>query len=201
MPYLAKQIEIINEALKTRLLTSPRFAHARLCGLATEVAEQVSEGVERRFPVTFDNAETDPVSLVIDDRYSLTVYHKQGLSNFGVSSRHSGYGGINNTESEVQEMSMVVYAKRKRIKLLADDIASLINLAMPTQVLKSTLLGTKLDAMRVFVVSKDMDSAAVFGGEYVNVDRFIGADDIMFKINYRIETQYRKDCFDLCDCP
>lgn len=200
MPYLTEQIRIINEGLKSNALSDVRFANGYFGGLAEEVTERDAERGDRRYPVVITEPSNDPVKVSIDDKYPFFMYHKQGVSTLGVPAGND-YGDVSKAVLETQDMHLIVYAKRKRIKLLKDQLASLITLAMPTNVPKDTLRGTtKLDRMTVEVVSKDMDASAVFGSEYINVKQFIGADDILFRINYTIITQYRKGCFDLCDC-
>lgn len=195
--FLEKQIELINDIMKrSSALSNELFAGAMFYGLAQIETETDDDG-DRRFPITF-NESGMPISVGIDDRPPLLLYHRHIGSAF--ESVRSDYGDTNDRIKESAEMIMVVYGNRSRLRMSAESLSSLINLATPTNIDQTLLSGIKIDAMNVVLNRIETDAQNVFNDEFAGVDFTISANEIMFKVNYSIATQFRRDCFNFCDC-
>lgn len=198
MPFQNEQIKIINDALRVGALGDERFAGARwIDSIAKLAVENDDENADRTFPFYF-NENHSPETVDINDTYSLTIYHRHLSSTF--EQNENRFGDSSKRINENASMTMVVFGNSERLNINAEQLQSLFILAMPTNIKKSLLSGIRIDAMNVTLNTVQNNSLTVFGDEFTGVDYAISPSDILFKIDYQIATQYRRDCFDLCDC-
>ena len=195
MPFLRKQIDLINNHLREQLLQQQRFSNHLLAGLAEKSIEQTESG-EVRFPV--EVIDGDARSLVIDDTYDVMIYHIAAGSST-IESDISSFGDeVEYTEE--QPMRLIAFAKGMRLKLSSDQFSTFLNFTMPTELSRNQLYGIHIDKSSIRETGINMDPVAVFNEEYAGVDFPLDHSDIIIAINYTITSRFRKHCIDICDC-
>lgn len=198
MPFLDEQVKIINDALRAQGIGESRYPG---CQIHDTVAEQVVENDEgdadKHYPVVY-NPQGKPNHVGLDDKYPLIIYHRQRSGTF--TRVASNFGSDNSIMREESAMSMLVYGSRSRLKLSPQQLSSLITLAMPSEVSATLLSGIQIDTMSVVLNNTNMESLSAFREEYAKVDYAIPPGNFLFRISYTITTQYRKGCFNICDC-
>jgi hypothetical protein len=198
MPFIDKQVEILNASLVSGLFGHKRFGGGVVHGLANIINEAATDTDDAKsFPVVYNENE-EPKPVGVDDTYTLIVYHRATGQSFDTpdTSFGDGFGEVKQTTS----MVMVVYGSRTRLKLSPETLAGLIILAMPNFYGKTELIGSHLDTLFVEVTGSDLEPLSVFGAEFNGVDFSISPDEFMFKIEYSLKCEYRKTCLNICDC-
>lgn len=199
MPFLDTQVDIINAHLKNEVLSDNRFAQGLVVGLASLVTISEDEAADKRYPIYYDDQQ-EPKYIGIDDTYPLVVYHRLTGGSRYTDLEADSYGDAVDRIEMVSDMVMVVFGKRKPLRLNAEDLETMCILGAPSSIPRSVLTGTKIDKMSVQFSSTNMDALAVFGEEYQGVDFRVSPEDFLFNISYSITAQYRKDCVRPCDC-
>jgi hypothetical protein len=188
MPFLKEIIKKVNDSLKTNAINDIRFADARIEGIARSVGRLVDNKVEV-FPVVLsDSFELNDIS--IDDTYPLIVYHK--LLNNAYQQKDNDRNYICKTD-----VKMVVYGKINKLNLTSEQLEAVIAMNFPTILDKD---GTAVDSIFIRLNSSEMDGQKVFNEEYSNIDYRLCENDILLSFRYSIETNFRKGCFNICEC-
>jgi len=197
MPFLNKQLEILNDILRDQVFNGEKYSQARMEGLA-KTTIRTGENGEQRFPYVM-NEHGDPVDVIIDDTYPLITYHRRaGDSSISPDEDNSFGDGTELVES--QPMSLVIYGNSSRLRVSPEQIETFCILAMPTEVDQSLLSGIQIDKIRTLISGTKMDSISVFNEEYQGTQYPLGQDDFLIKIQYTITSHFRKSCIDICDC-
>lgn len=198
MPYLNKQIAIINDQLETGLQGS-RFGGAKLDGIAYPCVRKEGDDSEQVIPaVLYENAVERFIDL--DDTYPMGLYHK--ISGNGYSQENNGgqYGNGNSRLVKQTQMAMIVYGKTSRIKLRPEDLEAYMISLFPSEIAASLIAPLSLNKMTVDLLGSNMNAPVVFQNEFRGVDYFLGPEDILFQIDYRVTSKFDRKCFNLCDC-
>jgi hypothetical protein len=196
MPFLDKQIALIDKALEQALYGKIITTSYNLYGLANQAIVPSSEGQLQKFPVVYFEA-SEPRPISIDDTYSMSTYHRLR----GTSYEPATQGGdANDGRNQVDSMSMLVYGSRGSLHLSPEALSDAIGLAMPSTLAAADLSGLKIDLLDIVILNRDINSFAVFSEEYDGTEYFIAPESFLFKIDYRIATKYRANCFNYCDC-
>jgi hypothetical protein len=196
MPFLNEQIGFVNASLQSTALADARFSAGRFEGIAVDVSRKTDSGIET-FPAVMDqNYEAQPIT--VDDTYSIIIYHK--VNNKTYAQEKSEFGDRNIYMIETLQVKMVVYGKYAALKLTKEELESLITSNFPDNIPASNLAPLKLDNMLVTLKGSNLNSSAVFNEEYKGIPLFLAPEDILFSVNYNVDTKYRKGCISICDC-
>lgn len=197
MPFLDKQVDILNQCLSTALLSDKRFAGGALHGLAEHTEKRDKDENVIGFPFTIGK-HGDPEDVIIDDTYPIMIYHVRA-SDPTIEESEESFG--DETELiESQPMSLVVFGKGSALKLSSEQIKSFLTLAMPTEISSELLTGIQIDKIRTVPTGAKMKSIEVFGEEYSGVQYPLDQTDFLIKLNYTITSFFRRECIDICDC-
>jgi hypothetical protein len=199
MPFLNTQIDIMNDHLKRMVFSDARFNQGLIIGLASLTTVSEDDAADKRYPVYY-GGQVEPKYIGIDDTYPLIVYHRQQSGSTFTNLEQDSYGDVVDRIEMVTEMLMVVYGKRKALRMNAEDLETMCILGAPSLTPRSTLTGTKIDKLSIQINSTNMDALAVFGEEYQGVDFRVSPEEFLFNISYSLTAQYRKDCVKPCDC-
>lgn len=200
MPYLNELVALINDGIRDSSLKDKRFSTAQLEGIAYQVARESTEGEQLEVFPAIVEPEKDPRYIGVDDTYPLIIYHRVLSNTYADDAKQSQYGDGFSAQVCSTDMLMVVFAKRAALKLSADQLEALLVSGFPDQFVRSATAEMQLTAKATLQAST-MDVFTVFAGEYRNVKFFLGVEDILFSLKYKIESRYRKGCFKLCgDC-
>ncbi len=202
MPFLKQQIELINEALKQTALADARFQSGRYETIAVDVSRKTTQGNNgavtiETFPAVM-SPDYEAQEITVDDTYPIIIYHKILSKKYAPDKVE--FGSRNKYVTEITGMKMVMYGKYATLKLTREQLEALITANFPDVIDRSCIQPYKLDNMIVTLQGSNMNTAAVFQEEYKGIPLFLAPEDILFSINYLIETRYRKGCFEICDC-
>jgi hypothetical protein len=174
-------IQQINNAIQ---LDGP---HTKMFGLAQTMMRK--RGNEMDVMPCLVDLEGEGKYIGIDDKFHLFSYHKV----YSVTFANSKTGFGNNLDLIITHFcAMIVYLNRSKKKMLADDLMLLIQsrfpliiTAPPVKTIVVTLQNTILDGRRVAQE------------EYQDPNILI-PEASMMAINYKIESTFKKGCFDTC---
>lgn len=198
MPFLKQQIDIINAKLRAAIFVDKRFAGAQINGLATLATYREGDTVKTA-PVVVENNE--PRFVGLDDSFPAIIYHRLQTLSYSQINNASQFGrGVNKME-QTADVLLVVYGRYAPLRITSEQFEALIASGFPDIVDSVELEPYKLDSMLVTLQSSNMLAQQVFAGEYGALPNQVGAEDILFAVRYRITTQFRKNCFSICDCP
>lgn len=197
MPSIEIAINLFNAYWKSALWGNVRFANGLIAGLAHKCIGSEQSNADKVFPVIYQNGE--PFNIGLDDTYPIIVYHRQA-SPARYERTTSQFGDGDNTVRRVISMRMVVFGKRSVLDLTPENLETMIILASPTNAEPSDLVGTSIDNLSLEITGSDMDAQTVFGEEYSGIEYPISPDEFLFKIEYNLGMEFRKDCIDPCDC-
>lgn len=189
MKYLDYITGIINEAVAHALPCE----RAQILGVAQLVRRKEMDGKKPiHWPAVYiGKGELQYAGF--DDKYSLCTYHR--ALNMSVS-RAPGpsYGDNVGNMLLSHRMSLVMYANREEIHMNADQLALLMQFAIPEQLTKSQL---PQDFARTNINITDvvLNEQQVFNEEFLNVEPFLGPEHVLLKCNYTIESTLNKRCF------
>ncbi len=190
MPKLNEITSLINDKLKNDKLKGRVFQRGQFLGL-------VNTAVVDEAPFLF-SIDGNEQSASIDDSYPFQLYHRN-LS--------ATYPSSDNDGSELTAryaMVMVVYGKRKDIRLSESDLSFLIRAGIEGKdngVFSRTDLGTSgLGRVKVQFNSANYDSSAVFQNEYRGYDYKPNPENLYFSIGYTIEVKASKNCLECSEC-
>ena len=132
----------------------------------------------------------------IDDTYPVVTYHRSLKMTLSRQPK-GGYGDDMPDMKMSHAMSLVIFAKKDETICSADSLAMDIQHKFPDQ-----LTGADLpDGLKTVVININdivLSETQVFGEEYKNVPFFLGPEHILIKVNYTIESTYRKGCSTNC---
>jgi hypothetical protein len=203
MPFLTQQIEIINQALLNLALNDARFKSGRFETIAYDVSRKDADtGAITTFPAVMD-ANYEAQEITVDDTYPIIIYHKILSKAYAFDKAPTGpnqYGDGNRYVNETTSVKMVVYGKYASLKLTREQLEALITSNFPDSIAPVTIQPIKLDNMVVTLKGSDLNSARVWQEEYKGIPLYLAPEDMLFSINYSIDTRFRKGCINICDC-
>jgi len=191
--YATQIVKYINAKLKANLSGS-QFQQGMYFGLAKQVVRNQDN---TPFIVIFDNEGND-LSDFINDKYSITVYHRMtGQTFFPVEQNQAtSFGDGAEVKGTVMNMVMVVYGDRNKLKMTNEELCSLMYVYFPTVMedsLRTQLTG--LQNVNFSPVSSNNISAQVSQSEGITCE----VENILFSINYQIREQIDANCIEQCD--
>lgn len=149
----------------------------------------VASNVERN---KVSQPEIDGKYAGIDDVHPLISYHKL-ISLTSSVERNKGYGDSPGSIKNTYSLAMVVFVNRKKCGAYQDDVFLSIQANLPEMIDSPPYKSVQLIMGRV-----DLDSETVYGQEYTNAKYKLQPEQYLFRINYTIETTFKKGCFNLC---
>lgn len=127
-----------------------------------------------------------------DDKFPVVAYHKLG-SLTSRSVEGNGYGRDAGTQTNVYTNSLVVFLNRTKCKLYPDELLLHIQANLPEQVAMEPYTRIYLT-----ITNTQLDSETVYAQEYVKSKFELKANQYLFRINYTVETTFKKGCFKTC---
>lgn len=196
MPFVDRIVKHINDTLKASSLTDKRFQPGRFLGCTTLLARQKGTQMEV-LPATVDK-DGEYKLIDTDDRYPITIYHKV-LSNGYASAAKQSYGDEYAYKCTT-EMTMVVLADSRKIRMQAEQLEPLIIYGIPQRLSQQLMTDTAIRSCLITVSGSVLDKINVFKSEYPSTDYFLKPFHQLFSIRYRIEAGFDKNCIQRCLC-
>jgi hypothetical protein len=174
-------ISVINEPLKTLIRGIKVYS----------IAEPVARGSQVVPVVVGNNGEITYVGP--DDLQTVIIYHKVNALNSRPSTAIRGTGNDPNATINVYSLSMIVWLDRKKTKLRPEDMILYIQANMPYEIKADNYIQTVVQ-----IDSAVLNGQQVYGSEFQGVESKLPANQSMLQINYRIESTFKKKCFEKC---
>lgn len=199
MPYEDKIVEAINATLAAGMDQVTSLHNYRVYGIAEPSLTNRSEG-EAIQPCTI-NLDGEGTPVVYDDSYSLVMYHRifsEGIA--PLANRQFGNKATDWVRTS-SDMELVVFAHRTKTKMNPRTLAAQIFYLMPAaQTPIYDTSNNKIATTVVLPININFDSNAIFSRDYRGAEYFISESLMLFSIRYTIESDIRKECFNICAC-
>ncbi len=189
----------INPFIKAKLDKYPQYQKAKYSGISMLVSRETMDG-EDQIPGLLDS-KGEVFYVGPDDVYNLVVYHRMLNTTILplVDNEKESYGDqvLMGTRTN---MKMIVWGKtdsldRTQERVLGDVVASLPDIADYSFI-------SKYKGLKKIIFSAsfaDNDSDKVWAGEGGKNGK-PKTTMLLFSINYTIDTEFDKNCYDLCYC-
>lgn len=125
----------------------------------------------------------------IDDKHSVIAWHKLST----ITSRLKDGTGRVYDQVNTYNNSMVVFVNRKGCSLYPDELLLHIQANMPDGVVMDPYT-----SVRIMITNTILDSQTVYAQEYEDSDYRLKEEQYLFRINYTVETTFKKGCFKTC---
>ena len=124
-----------------------------------------------------------------DDKYPLVAYHKLG----SLTSRfQEGFGRVHD-QINTYSNGLIVFLNKTKCKLYPDELLLYIQANIP-----ETIAMDPYSLIRVVINNTQLDSETVYAQEYTKAKFELKANQYLFRINYTVETTFKKGCFKTC---
>jgi hypothetical protein len=199
-------VSSINTTLETSLagdacLSSNKFWRIAEVVSTTGTSDaRFSSGDSGGFAPAIINLNGEADYIIYDDLYNIVGYHKILSSTLQLG---PAYGAKKvDFLKGITDIELVVSANRTRTKKNPRQLANIILSYMPGGqiTLYNTDGVTEVGHGSVYPVNQTFDSLSLFSRDYRGTENFISPSIFLFGIRYRIESNFRKECFNTCLC-
>jgi len=199
MPYLKYIVSYINQTLNQKLLNDDCFSNKKVIGLAQSLPKNSGERIQLLPSYVDHDGEAQYVGP--EDDYDLIIYHRINNITIGKALNQRAFGDTRHLDAHVAKIALLVFGRRDRIKLTNDELAILLQAAMPEAATKEILKELQFQAANINLTDIILNDLQVFQEEFQNVTYFLKPEQFLFKINYTIESAFLKECFEKnCNC-
>ena len=199
MPYIDRIVTLINDTLKTDMLSRKAFQGGMFYGVAKLVQVKDSEDKNTLRPHIYEVNSKKESNPFINDTYSFQIYHRVVSSSYEYS-KIQQFGDGNTLITETTNMLAVVYGDPARLSVTQENLAFIIIAGMPTNLTPIQIGNTDLGQVGIEPLSVNHNSISVYSQEYNQSDYPLDPRSILFAISYKIETISDKACMACTDC-
>lgn len=170
------------------------YPNSQLFGLTTPIARLTQVGLEKEVVQVFPavvSVSGECKDVTIDTTRPLMIYHKLlGMNIQLLASR--AFGDSAGDVQSVHNMQMVVYFGRDHLPLTMEQLYIQLNHYLPEQ------LDPINPYKRITIKQSGLNANTmqIFQSEYKNVPYRLRPNDVLFAINYTIETVINKNCIE-----
>lgn len=194
--YAPQIVKYINAVLQSQL-SGKQFQRGIYFDIAKQVIRKGDGEDQTPFVVIFDNEGND-LSDIINDKYSLVVYHR--MTGYGFTAieqnQRDSFGDGARVKGLTMNMVMVVYGNRNVLKMTNEELSALMYCYFPSELppsLKEQLVG--LQQVSFSPVATNNVSAQIEQTEGIKVH----PENILFALNYVVKEEVNTICFGGCD--
>lgn len=186
-------VKEINKSIKG-FLTDSTYSASLISGIAYTYLKDKSDTLPG-----ISNDKGDINYVGIDDKYSLSVYHKIVSTTPTKTIAGRQYGDGNKSTKVVTQMSVIVFANRTKLGIQQEVLANYILAAMPTNINRAILLEESLSDCTIDVLKINFDSSGLYKREYLTESK-LKPHQMLFEIGYQITYTFNSDCVKTCKC-
>jgi hypothetical protein len=207
MPFLDDIVKKLNEEWLKGSLKNVSPGKIKTHGIAEtiiDVRDIPLEGDEEktirktfRYPAVIDN-DGEAVMVEVDDQYHLIAYHR--LESISNSLQKQGYGDDPGNLIEVANMALIVFAFRDKVRKTSNWLEALIKDTIPSIITLKDTDGKFMQRSSFKIGNSSFDTVALRQREFAEVE--LGFTNlVVFETKYRIESSWKKGCFNnKCGC-
>lgn len=148
------------------------------------------------FPAYVDN-HGEMRYLGPDDDQDIIIYHKVNTIRFGKTG--TAWGNGKQLEQHVAQMSMIVFGRRDKILMTADELAVMVQSVFPERLTNEALSNLNFKSVSFKATDVNINSLQVFAEEFPSTEYFLKPEQFLFRFNYLIESIFLKGCFKTCE--
>lgn len=200
MPYLNSITEKINNHLADTTLKDKRFQGSDYNAIAYPLEVDNRDDKQQILPC-IPKVGGEYKGLFFDDAKPLIIYHKIVSKQYQQLKAETYGRGSGKPFNAVSNMQMIVLANRALIKVLPEDLETLLVLNFPDGSEKEMQgINTALTQFNIRPTSSDLNYERLWTQEFKGYEFEVNADRAMLSVNYTIESAFKTKCFSLCDC-
>jgi hypothetical protein len=201
MPYLNNIATKLNELFSASTLTDKRFAGSDWNPIAYPVMVDNRDGEFQKIAPCVPTTAGEYKLLIFDDTKPLIVYHKV-IGKRYQEEKGVVYGRSSGKNLSVgSSMQMIVLANRNLIKILPEDLETLLTTNFPDgSETGFKNINSALNGIAIKVTNSDLGYDRLWSQEYKGFEFQVNPDRAILSVNYTIESSFKTKCFKLCDC-
>jgi hypothetical protein len=198
MAFQEVQIDIINNWIRKFSFCDPMFTadNVSLNGIAYDSNEE-----DKTFPVV-NTLKGDGTAVSLNDTYAIQLYHRILKKEY--SYKKAQFGNDANMVTEKMYVKLVVAGNTQKLQLIQEDVEALIAANFPGNIPQAVFnpdyAPMALESMMVTLTGSNLTKEQVFKEEYKGVPYSAKPYQILFCMNYYIESTYKKGCFSILNC-
>lgn len=196
MPYTNKIIDFIDSRLKATSFSDKRFT-GKHYGLMQSMMVKNSKG-ESLFGPAKPNLQGEMEVAYPDDTHALITYHKIISVSYS-NTKPAQYGDRKNFLLQTSDVALNIIGFSDQLQLLSNDLEGLVAPGIPADA-KELARTLGFNNILISPLASRFDSQAIFNEEFRGTDFKLKPNMIVFQVKYRIESEFRKDCFKICAC-
>ncbi len=203
MPFIQQIVNHINAQLVTNAFKDVKFSGLKMHGIAISVPE-ISQGENgdkiRWIPMEAEDFDNNK-DCRPDDTYPLQIYHRVNSAGPQSTNTVGNYGDGLKSVKDAYVMSLIVHGDRQKLRMNMYDLESLIAANLPTELPRTMKTDLKMHQCTITVMDRVFDPFRVWVDEYRTLENIgLKPNSLYFRINYRVEQQFDKSCYALCNC-
>lgn len=144
-----------------------------------------------RLPGVVNRKNGEIIYVGIDDKKPIRLYHKIDRILVRTDPK-KGFGNSLGPITNIYSISLIVFNNRKRTKMFADELSSLIQSQFPDSVSLEPY-----QSINIFFNSVILNDLQVWQQEY-SEDYRLPPEHNLFRIDYTVEATFLKGCFITC---
>lgn len=195
MPALNAITSLINTALSTGGFSGNKFDSAKYNAIAEVIKTFDKEGETEAIYIVDDDGEAK--ELVYDDTNIIQIFHKVENLSYQVAEPND-YGNPGTTMQENASLKMVFFANRKRIRTRFEQVVAAAVMSFPKEFTATQISPLLLINCTIDMGDVNTDAYSVWGENWPGSEFGLKPGDVLFSINYRVVSNYNKNCFTLC---
>lgn len=188
MPFLDNIVSQLNDKIITSSLNFIPSGKIKSYGIS-EPMILVQEDKVIQYPAII-NSDGEATMIEVDDTYNVIMYHKLESITNGIVPK-TNYGGISDL-LETANMALVIVAFRDKVRRTSYWLENVIKDQFP-----DIMKVAGLQRSGIKIGNSNFDKLALLNREYIGVELNF-SHIIIFELKYRIESAYKKGCFDNC---
>lgn len=201
MPYLDNIVKSLNDTWLNSSLKFIPSSKINAAGIAETIIEATpidEDNVKvKRFPGIIDTYG-EVQAIIADDCYQVIIYHKlEAIVNTVIPK--TGFGDGQGDQLETANMAVIVMAFRDKVKKPGYILEAALKNASPEKTKITGNTGQHLQSSVFRIGNSSFDKLGLLSREFSEVELNY-PNLIVFEMKYRIESTWRKGCFDACNC-
>lgn len=201
MPYLNSITTKINDYLSLNTFPDKRFAGSDWNAIAYPIVVDNREAEMQKIAPCLPTTTGEYKLLIFDDTKPLIVYHKVIGKRYTIVKDETFGRKTGKSLSAPSNMQMIVLANRHLIKILPEDLETLIATNFPDGSENGFKnINSALNGITITVTNSDLGYERLWAQEYKGFEFQVNPDRAILSVNYTIESGFQTKCFKLCDC-
>lgn len=194
MGYLSRICGLINDQLIATSFKDSKFAGARYDTLATIIPYEDEDKLRFRLVSLEPDGSVISDDLMVDDSYPINLFHIAKDSVW--LERKTDEYGDEVANYRVTNMSMIIFARRKQIKLDADDLELLVKFGLRNGSFEVPNYGT-VDAI---IQQCDFNQRLILAEEFGLESYTLEPESVLIRLKYKLECSVSGACVKIICC-